>query len=118
MGTTASPQGGRKGRNASGKGPSSHCARDEGEPEECGEDHAGHTQGFMGYIEPDDSSGGPGGVGGTGKKVWMWEMGWLESNGEELPMRWLKKGKGKAKEIEPEEEVEEEQRPEEVLEAM
>ena len=41
------------------------------------------------------------------------EMGWPESDGEELPMKWLKKGKGKAKETEPEEEAEEEGEPEE-----
>ena len=29
--------------------------------------------------------------------VRMQEMGWLESGREELPTRWLKKGKGKAK---------------------
>ena len=36
-----------------------------------------------------------------------WEMGQPESDGEELPMRWYKKGKGKAKEDESEEELEE-----------
>ena len=35
------------------------------------------------------------------------EMGQLESNREELPTRWSKKGKGKAKEDETEEELEE-----------
>ena len=40
-------------------------------------------------------------------------MGRPESDGEELLMRWLKKGKGKAKEVEPEEEAEEEGAPEE-----
>ena len=49
--------------------------------------------------------------------VRTWEMGWLESNGEELPMKWSKKGKGKAKEVELEEVGEEEGEPEEVLEA-
>ena len=44
------------------------------------------------------------------------EMGQLESGGEELLMRWSKKGKGKAKEIELEEEVEEEGELEEELE--
>ena len=39
--------------------------------------------------------------------VRTWEMGWLESDGEELPTRWSKKGKGKAKEDESEEELEE-----------
>ena len=44
-------------------------------------------------------------------------MGWLESDREELPTRWSKKGKGKAKEVEPEEEEpEEEGEPEEELE--
>ena len=46
-----------------------------------------------------------------GKKfVRTWEMGQLESNGEELLMRWSKKGKGKGKgkEVEVEEEAEEE----------
>ena len=48
------------------------------------------------------------------------EMGRLESDGEELPTRWSKKGKGKAKEDELEEEpeedgdVEEEDEPEDV----
>ena len=116
MGTTASPQGGWKGRNASGKGPSSHCARDEGELEEHGEDCIGCTQGFMGLVEPDDGSGGLGGTGGTGHYVRTCKMGWPESD-EELLTRWLKKGKGKAKEIEPGEEAEEEKGPEEVLEA-
>ena len=40
--------------------------------------------------------------------VRTWEMGQVESNGEELLRRWLKKGKGKAKEAESEEELEEE----------
>ena len=44
--------------------------------------------------------------------VRMREMGWPESDGEELPMRWSKKGKGKAQEAELEEEVEEEGEPE------
>ena len=35
------------------------------------------------------------------------EMGWLESDGEELLTKWSKKGKGKAKEDESEEELEE-----------
>ena len=39
--------------------------------------------------------------------VRTWEMGQPESDGEELPMRWYKKGKGKAKEDESEEELEE-----------
>ena len=66
---------------------------------------------------PDDGSGGPGGVGGTGEVfVRMREMGQPESDREEFPMRWLKKGKGKAKEIEAEEEVEEEGELEEELE--
>ena len=69
MGTAASPQSGRKGRIASGKGPSGHCARDEGKPEEHGEDRAGCAQGAIGYVDPDDGSGGPGGIGGTGKEV-------------------------------------------------
>ena len=46
------------------------------------------------------------------------EMGGPESDGEELPVRWLKKGNGKAKEIEPEEEAEEEGEPEEEPEAV
>ena len=37
--------------------------------------------------------------------VRTWEMGQLESDREELPTRWSKKGKGKAKEVELEEEV-------------
>ena len=41
------------------------------------------------------------------------EMGWLESNGEELPARWSRKGKGKAKEDESEEEPEEDEEAEE-----
>ena len=40
--------------------------------------------------------------------VRMQEMGWPESDREELPTRWSKKEKGKAKEVEPEEEAEEE----------
>ena len=39
--------------------------------------------------------------------VRMREMGQPESDGEELPMRWSKKGEGKAKEAESEEELEE-----------
>ena len=52
--------------------------------------------------------------------VRMREMGRLESDGEELPMRWSRKGKGKAKEDEleeepeAEEEVEEKDEPEDV----
>ena len=41
------------------------------------------------------------------------EMGWPESDGEELPTRWSRKGKGKAKEDESEEEPEVEEEPEE-----
>ena len=41
------------------------------------------------------------------------KMGWPESDGEELPMRWSRKGKGKAKEDESEEEPEVEEEPEE-----
>ena len=41
------------------------------------------------------------------------EMGWPESNGEELPTRWSRKGKGKAKEDELEEEPEAEEEAEE-----
>ena len=41
------------------------------------------------------------------------EMGWLESDREELPVRWSRKGKGKAKEDELEEEPEEEDEVEE-----
>ena len=41
------------------------------------------------------------------------EMGWLESDGEELPVRWSRKGKGKAKEDESEEELEEDEEVEE-----
>ena len=41
------------------------------------------------------------------RSVRMREMGWPESNGEELPARWSRKGKGKAKEDESEEEPEE-----------
>ena len=44
------------------------------------------------------------------------EMGQPESDREELPTRWLKNRKGKAKEIEPEEEAEEEGEPEVELE--
>ena len=40
------------------------------------------------------------------------EMGWPESDGEELPTRWSQKGKGKAKEDESEEEPEEDGEPE------
>ena len=40
------------------------------------------------------------------------EMGQPESNREELPTRWSKKGKGKAQEAELEEEAEEEGEPE------
>ena len=43
----------------------------------------------------------------------MQEMGRLESDGEELLTRWLKRGKGKAKEAESEEEPEEDGEPEE-----
>ena len=41
------------------------------------------------------------------------EMGQPESNGEELPTRWSKKGKGKAKEAELEDEPEEDHEAEE-----
>ena len=41
------------------------------------------------------------------------EMGRPESDGEELPVRWSRKGKGKAKEDESEEEPEEDGEPEE-----
>ena len=41
------------------------------------------------------------------------EMGRPESDGEELPTRWLRKGKGKAKEDESEEEPEVEEEAEE-----
>ena len=41
------------------------------------------------------------------------EMGWPESDGEELPTRWSRKGKGKAKEDESEEEPEVEEEAEE-----
>ena len=41
-------------------------------------------------------------------------MGWPESNGEELPMRWSRKGKGKAKEDESEEKDELEGEPEDI----
>ena len=68
----------------------------------------------MGNAEPDDGSGGSGGVGGAGKEVCEdTRNGWPESDREELLTRWLKKGTGKAKEIEPEEEAEEEGEPEE-----
>ena len=43
----------------------------------------------------------------------MREMGRPESDGEELPTRWSRKGKGKAKEDESEEELEEEEEVEE-----
>ena len=45
--------------------------------------------------------------------VRMREMGRPESDREELPMRWSKKGKGKAKDAESEEEPEEDGEPEE-----